>query len=324
MTPRISVVICAYTCDRWDDLCEAVGSIRTQVLPATEIIVVVDHNDELLARAVAGFPDLTVIPNREERGLSGARNTGIAASCCPLLVFFDDDAVADPHFLLQIAHRCEAPEVLGAMAKIEPQWIAARPQWLPDEFLWTVGCSYRGLPTTVREVRNLLGAAMMLKREVFAAAGPFSRAMGRRGSGIPLSCEETELCIRAKAFFPTGRFLFEPAATVRHKVPAGRLTWRYFCLRCYAEGVSKATVAGLSNRRDALGTETSYVLRTLSSGILRNLAWSVRHLSPGGLKQAAAIVVGLACASAGLVVGTIRSPVRTADKGAADSLRARG
>jgi glycosyltransferase involved in cell wall biosynthesis/GT2 family glycosyltransferase len=310
MNPRISAIICAYTCDRWDDLGEAVASIRGQTLPPAEIVLVIDHNPELLARAAAAFPDLTVVSNREERGLSGARNTGIAVSGCPLLVFFDDDAVGDPDFLLHLARQCEAPEVLGAVAKIEPQWIAARPSWLPDEFLWTVGCSYRGLPATASEVRNLLGAAMMLKRQVFAAAGPFSGAVGRRGGSVPLSCEETELCIRAKGFFPDGRFVFEPAAVVRHKIPAGRLTWRYFSVRCYAEGLSKAYVAALSNNRDALSTETGYVTRTLSRGILRNLAGALTLMSSAGLQRAAAILLGLACASAGFVVGTIRSPVR--------------
>lgn len=322
MTPRISVIVCAYTCDRWDDLREAVDSIRLQVMPPAEIIVVIDHNPDLMARAAAAFADLTVVANREPKGLSGGRNTGIAVSTGALLVFLDDDAVAGPHVLQHLVAQCEAPGVLGAVARIEPQWTGARPPWLPDEFLWTVGCSYRGLPVATGEVRNLLGAAMMLKREVFEAAGPFSHAVGRRGGAIPLSCEETELCIRAKTFFPDGRFLSVPAAVVRHKVPAGRLTWRYFCLRCYAEGISKAYVADLSNGRDALGTEASYVVRTLTSGILRGLVHSLVHLSPDGLQRAAAIVLGLGCASAGFLVAKLGLPGRGRAGGAAPAARA--
>src|SRR4051812_15676117 len=46
----VSVVICAYTLDRWDDLVAAVTSVRSQTAPPRETIVVIDHNDELLAR----------------------------------------------------------------------------------------------------------------------------------------------------------------------------------------------------------------------------------------------------------------------------------
>lgn len=141
----ISVVICAYTLDRWKDLCEAVQSVRNQVRPFHEIIVVVDHNSGLLERAKAEFQDLLVVANREAPGLSGGRNTGIAISSGSLVAFLDDDAVADPYWLSRLAEHCERPNVLGASARILPLWIGERPGWLPEELLWTVGCSYRGL-----------------------------------------------------------------------------------------------------------------------------------------------------------------------------------
>ena len=40
----ISVVICAYTEDRWDDLVAAVASVQGQSESPREIVVVVDHN----------------------------------------------------------------------------------------------------------------------------------------------------------------------------------------------------------------------------------------------------------------------------------------
>ena len=47
----VSVVVCAYTMDRWGDLCAAVDSLLVQTVPPIEIVVVIDHNPELLARA---------------------------------------------------------------------------------------------------------------------------------------------------------------------------------------------------------------------------------------------------------------------------------
>ena len=43
-SPRISVVICAYTEKRWDQTLSAVESVRRQSRESLEIILVVDHN----------------------------------------------------------------------------------------------------------------------------------------------------------------------------------------------------------------------------------------------------------------------------------------
>jgi GT2 family glycosyltransferase len=193
----VSVVVCAHTLDRWIDIREAVHSLRNQVLP-NEVVVVIDHNPELLRRTKAEYPDAIVVANREARGLSGGRNTGIAVSSGSLVAFLDDDAIADPHWLSRLARHFENPDILGVTARVEPLWVGVRPGWLPDEFLWTVGCSYRGLPTVPREVRNVFGGAMIIKREVFERVGGFAAGLGRQGTGVPLSCEDTEICIRAK------------------------------------------------------------------------------------------------------------------------------
>jgi hypothetical protein len=46
-----SVVICAHTLDRWDELKHAVGSVRTQTRAPPEIVVVVEAlSQHLLSR----------------------------------------------------------------------------------------------------------------------------------------------------------------------------------------------------------------------------------------------------------------------------------
>ncbi|SCG10479.1 hypothetical protein GA0115260_111126, partial [Streptomyces sp. MnatMP-M27] len=54
---RISVVICVYTEERWDDILAAVDSVRTQSLPAQETLLVVDHNTRLLRRLKDHYGD---------------------------------------------------------------------------------------------------------------------------------------------------------------------------------------------------------------------------------------------------------------------------
>ncbi|MGO4755836.1 hypothetical protein AB4212_45815, partial [Streptomyces sp. 2MCAF27] len=53
----MSVVICVYTEERWDDILAAVDSVRGQSLPAHETLLVVDHNPALLRRLAAYYGD---------------------------------------------------------------------------------------------------------------------------------------------------------------------------------------------------------------------------------------------------------------------------
>src|SRR5579875_590535 len=71
----ISVVLCAYTEERWEALAAAVDSVRRQTIRPREILVVVDHNARLLARVRAGMPDVSSLENAQQPGAGGARNT---------------------------------------------------------------------------------------------------------------------------------------------------------------------------------------------------------------------------------------------------------
>ena len=316
-----SVVICCYTDARWDDLGDAVRAARALDPPADEVVVVVDHNPPLGERLRALFPDLAVVDNAGERGLSGARNAGIAASRGDLLVFLDDDAVADPGLLGHLAWQAARPGVLGAGARILPAWRGARPVWFPDEFLWVVGCTYAGLRPG--PVRNLIGAAMAVRRTVFGSVGGFEEALGRTRTGLPLGCEETELCIRARAADPAGRFVYEPEAVCHHRVVPDRATWRYLVRRCFAEGLSKAHLATLAGAAPAMSTERAYALRTLPRGVLRGLAAGLAG-DLSGFGRAGAIGLGFAVTASGYALGRLRraGPARPPLPGAARPLPA--
>ena len=103
-TPKlaISVVICAYTEERWEDLEAAIESLQYQSLPPDEILLVIDHHARLYARACDRFPNIIVIENREKRGLSGARNTGISAAHGGVIAFLDEDAIAEPDWIQRL------------------------------------------------------------------------------------------------------------------------------------------------------------------------------------------------------------------------------
>lgn len=302
--PTMSVIICSYTEQRWDALLRAVASIARQSLPALETIVVIDHDPALLERARASLDGIRVIASSGERGLSGARNTGVAAARGEIVAFLDDDAVADEAWLAELAHAFEDANVLGAGGVANPIWVGcARPRWLPQEFFWTIGCSYLGLPTRSGPIRNPIGATMSFRRAVFERVDGFSNGIGRVGS-TPRGCEETDLAIRACRAYPGGVVLHVPTASVAHVITPERTSWAYFRSRCWSEGVSKALLKRRVGSREALRSERAYVLATLPLGIVRGL-WDAARGDAAGLERAAAIAAGLLMTVAGYVCGQI-------------------
>lgn len=299
-----SVVICTYTEARWPALVAAVESVQRQTTQPQEIIAVVDHNPRLREKVEATLPNVVVVENKEPRGLSGARNSGIAVAQGALLAFLDDDAIATPDWLMWLSHRCEDPDVLGAGGTVEPIWLSRQPAWFPAEFYWVVGCSYRGLPQETRSVRNLYGGCICVRREVFDAVGGFRTSIGRIGS-IPLGCEETEFCIRANQHWPHRVWLYEPKARIYHQIPADRAHWTYFCSRCRAEGRSKALISQFIGMSDGLATERTYVLRTLPRGIIRGFTDLLLDYDPMGLARAGTIVAGLTITTLGYLEGLL-------------------
>lgn len=293
----VSVVICAYTEDRWDDLVAAVASVRAQESPRpSEIIVVVDHNSRLLDRVSAEIAGVRSVANTGVKGLGGARNSGVAAARSEVVAFVDDDALAAPDWLHWLSAGYSEPNVMGVGGSIDPLWGSARPAWFPEEFNWVVGCSYRGLPRTPAPVRNLFGCNMSYRRDLFAVVGGF-----RLGYG----CDETEFCIRARQHWPDRVLVYEPRARVQHRVPASRARWRYFCSRCFFEGRSKAVVAWLRGAQDGLASERAHTLQTLPGGVMRGVVDAVRGRDAAGLGRSATIVAGLAVTAAGYVSGSL-------------------
>jgi GT2 family glycosyltransferase len=303
-----SVVICAYTERRWDDLCAAVHSVREQSPPPEEIVVVCDHNDALLARVGRELGGVVAVANDGPRGLSGARNAGVQAAGGDVIAFLDDDAVAASGWLGCLLEPYTDPGVIGVGGTIDPLWPGRRPAAMPAEFDWVVGCTYRGVPGTRQPVRNLIGANMSIRRSVFDAIGGFRTDVGRVGTR-PVGCEETELCIRARKALPASQFVFEPRARVRHRVTPERARARYFRARCWSEGRSKAVVARHAGSGDALSTERRYVRTVLPSGIARGVRDAVANGDVAGLARASAIVAGVVITAAGYAAGTLQGRV---------------
>jgi glycosyltransferase involved in cell wall biosynthesis len=316
--PDISVIICAYTLERWANLEAAVGSVRDQTRPALETIVVIDGNEELEARARLAFPAATVIANVHAQGLSGARRSGAERSHGEVLAFIDDDAIADPDWLRYLAGPYEDSNVLGVGGLIEPLWERPPPSWWPAEFNWVIGCTYAGMPVARHRIRNPIGANMSVRADVLERAGAFDPRFGRMPGGtlVAGAAEETEFCIRASRLHPGRYWLYEPQARVRHAVPPERATWRYFVHRCVVEGTAKAQLARFAGADAGLESERHYARSVLPAAALRGLWAGVRGRREG-FARTGAIVAGLAITAAAYARTMVRLRGTDADAGPA-------
>ncbi len=311
---KISVIICTYTEKRWDTLVAAITSVQQQSMSPQEIIVVSDNNPALAARLRAQFTGITVAENDGMRGISTARNVGIALASCDIVAFIDDDAIANRDWLSRVARHYEDPCVLGVGGNVLPAWRDQRPHWFPEEFDWVVGCSYRGLPQKASPVRNFIGCNMSFRREVFSIVEGFHDELGRVAAH-PVGCEETDLCIRIGKHWPDSILLYEPQAVVRQVVPASRENWRYFLSRCFFEGRSKAHLARLVGSRVGLSSERSYTLRTLPSGMLQGLYDTIAYRNWYGIARASAILVGLLSTTMGYLAAAGPDKVAKSSQG---------
>jgi GT2 family glycosyltransferase len=299
----VSVVVCAYTAVRWDALKAVIGALSDQTLAPAEVVVVIDHNPELLERVRRRFPAVKALANASRQGLSGARNTGVTAASSPIVAFLDDDALPARDWLASLVGPYEDADVMATGGRCEPDWLAGRPRWFPEEFDWVVGCTYLGLPEETAEIRNPIGASMSFRRDALDATGVFREDMGRVGR-TPLGCEETELAIRMRRQLPSSRIMYVPHAAVSHLVPKERARFQYFLARCHAEGISKALVTSAAGAGRALASERHYTCGVLPRGVVRGFADALRG-DVAGLARTGAIVVGLAVTVSGYVRGSL-------------------
>jgi glycosyltransferase involved in cell wall biosynthesis len=302
-------VICAFADERLRCLQEALASVREQTVAPREIVVVIDHNPDLLARARHSLEQAIVVANSGPPGAGEARNTGVAASTGTVLAFLDDDACAAPDWNERALVAFARDRVLGVGGTIEPAWEQGSPRWFPHEFNWTVGCTYPGLPTAPAPVRNLIAANMFVSRAVFERLGGFRSGFGKQGQRS--RPEETDLCLRANARWPEGVWLHDPAVRVDHRVPAARGRRRYFLTRCYNEGLGKAALAHYLDSSAALAAERDYTRRVLPRGVAAGIRDTLAHRDLAGLARSGAIVAGLGATTAGYAAGHVSQARRS-------------
>lgn len=301
------MIICTFDTGRWKQLLRAVKSAHDQSIQPTQIVVAVDHNEDLLDRVREEIDGVTAVSASGGRGASATRNAGAAASGGEVIAFLDDDAFADPDWLAILLRHLDDPTIVGAGGRTVPTWPNVRPPWFPYEFDWVVGGAYRGLADHVTPVRNVWGSNMVIRRDVFERIGGFRENFGKVAKRP--GPEDTELCIRAIGATRRGRWLYDPAAVVHHSVSEERVGGRFYMRRCYDEGRGKAELVAVAGTRQARESEVEFVRYVLGTALWRE-GRNALNFEGAALARVAAMALGLSSAMVGYWVGRSRLALR--------------
>jgi glucosyl-dolichyl phosphate glucuronosyltransferase len=318
-----TVIVLAYTDERWSLTCAAVESACNQTLLPREIIVCVEGNPELADRfrerwqhRLESLPSIRVVDSQDvEPGLaageeervpyashglpiSAERTRGVMLASTEVVVFLDDDASADPDWLQLLLAPFADPSVLAVTGAPLPVYGKPRPRWFPFEFDWVFGCAYAGLPTKTAPVLRLIGANMAVRRESVLAVGGFHSL-----------ADDLDMAHRLLQLSPQGQLIYEPAAVVRHYVHAERLTWHYFWRRCWTQRDKVEIMRGLGGAAN-LRADRRWALRSLLVGVATGLREFLGG-DIGGLQRALAIITGVSIAGVAYVTGVIDWKVAT-------------
>ena len=302
---KVSVVVCTYTIELFQDTLACIGSLVNQDYVDKEILLVMDRDEKLYQMFLDTIPDSVKILINERPGLSEARNLGIKNAEGDVIVFIDDDAVAEKSYLSNLTKNYEDEDVVGVGGKILPK---TRPSY-PEELYWIGGFTYKGFPEERSEVRNVLGCNMSFRREVFDKVGLFDTELGRVGRKL-VTAEETEFSIRVLNALPDSKIIYDPSAIVYHKVHEYRENLRYMLRRGYHEGISKAQIER-EHTKDSndkpLATEDKYLSYLIKNAIPERLKRASRgERVASNLKEVFMLISVIGSVGIGFVVGKIR------------------
>ena len=193
----------------------------------------VDETPQILAAWQNRLPMRVVRQN--QAGLATAKNLGLFMARAPLVIFLDDDDVADPDLLVEhlAAHLADSDQ---AMAVLGRTTLAPEVAMIPVmNHVTKVGCqlfSYDWMkPGQMLDYTGFWGGRSSCKRELLVRHGAFH-------PDFRFGCEDIELGWRLRAHGL--RVVYVPRA---HTIMIRALTFDQFCERSYRQGLSQLRFA---------------------------------------------------------------------------------
>ncbi|MBN8590140.1 MAG: glycosyltransferase [Anaerolineae bacterium] len=207
----ISVVIPCY--NQATFLANAIGSLLTQTRPPDEIIVVNDGSTDNTAEVAGRYGPPVKLINQANRGLAGARNTGLQACTSDLIAFLDSDDTLEPTSL----------EKRSALLESHPEWFVIYSDVQLVQENGTAMGRYSQLMPGLQPSGNVFGMlvrynlmpvhAFIFRRECLAQTGLFDESLR--------SIEDYDFWLRMAAHYD---FQYLDEALANYRVHAQQMT----------------------------------------------------------------------------------------------------
>lgn len=306
---KVSVIICTYSLERYDAFKDAVESVRSQTYDDVELVLVVDGNTAVYRRAKADFgdhPSITIHCNDDNIGNLQSINVGIELADGDIVANIDDDATAAKDWVENLVRAYEEHDALAAGGRIDPDWVAGEAPYIPEEFYWLIGATYRGFPAGPGEVRNTFGSNLSFRRDVVQELGGYPTQDGERDSRFQAG--ETELCSRLHEEYGRGVF-YVPDAEVYHKIFEYRTDPVWLLKRAFWQGVSKRWMA--VKDAESVSNDRNYVTQLVTDFVPDRIKNLVTTPSKTKAAQLAFLIALFGVTGIGYLYGTVRFLIRS-------------
>lgn len=220
------------------------------------------------------------------QGKSRALNTAIENADGDLIGMIDDDEEVAENWLEAIAdvflNRWAEVDFIGG--RYIPRWELPPPAWLPERFTGVVGFSNPGeeeLPYGASYKGMMPGGNAVVKLNALREVGGYNEGLGPVGKNL-MGCEDDEMYHRLLDAGKRGFYC--PKLNIYHRVPAYRLTKKYFRRWCYGWGASQSVID--AQRPDYDGPRVLGVPRYLYGNAARGALHMLRSIIKRDTDQA--------------------------------------
>lgn len=287
----ISVIVA--TRDRAALLAGTLDALSAQEWPGCpfEILVVDNSSTDDTPAVVAAVRERSPAPivylHESKPGKSHALNAALERARGDLLVLTDDDVLPSPGWLVAGRRAFVETDADYVVGRILPLWEAPPPGWLSPPLYGVLaiadGGPHRlGLSASPGDTIMPIGANMAVRRHVVDRIGGWHPNLGKL-QGTLRTGEDHEFALRMVAAGFRG--VYEPDASVRHRVPQDRLRLAYFQRWFFDNGT---IVAGLEDDYPTTDRFLLNVPRYLWRQLARDLVMMFRAILARDARRATA------------------------------------
>lgn len=233
---KISVAISTYD-DPRDMVYQCIESLINQE-KVYEIIVVDSSEKDEIYRLCKLYEKILYIYT-PPKGLSDARNIGVANSKNEIVAFTDSDCIVDKDWSSNILNVFDN-DVSIVGGKVSPKWSKKTNPILVNSVISQGFYSLFDMGNKIIEVDQIFGANFAINKALLGEKEIFETDFGRRKEDL-LGGEETQLCNKV---IGKSKIVYNPSALVWHQIPEERSKLKWMLNRIYYGGKSRATIGG--------------------------------------------------------------------------------